>query len=267
MAIDTTMVRSRRSLLAATLAGLAGAAAATVAGAQRVLAAGDDGTPVAVGGAYNDARTATAIVNQTNGATVLSLNNQQQGVGLEAHSSANVGVIGQSTTSSGVRGFSNSHAGVRGLSQGGTGVHGISGDGYLTHGDYPAAVLGETRLPAGVSILGNNYAAGGIALGVQGSSYSPKGIATTGWATKGGTGLVGTSGTDFPTGRVPSSTGVFGYAEHGRGAVFAGPTAQIRLVPSTTATHPASGQAGDLFMDKAHRLWVCKGGTSWVKIA
>jgi hypothetical protein len=43
--------------------------------------------------------------------------------------------------------------------------------------------------------------------------------------------------------------------------------AQLRLQPSTLATHPASGAAGDLVVDVNKRLWFCKGGTVWVQLA
>ena len=43
----------------------------------------------------------------------------------------------------------------------------------------------------------------------------------------------------------------------GRGAIVSGKAAQIQLVPSTAASHPSSGQAGDLFVDSSARLWFC----------
>lgn len=68
-------------------------------------------------------------------------------------------------------------------------------------------------------------------------------------------------------GLATSGTGVFGKAAKGRGVVAAGGKAQVRLVPSASVTHPATGLAGDLFLDKSHRLWFCKGGTNWKQIA
>jgi hypothetical protein len=52
----------------------------------------------------------------------------------------------------------------------------------------------------------------------------------------------------------------------GRGGVFQGGAAQVRLLPAS-GSHPSSGQAGDLFLDNAKSLFLCKGGTTWVKIA
>ena len=40
-----------------------------------------------------------------------------------------------------------------------------------------------------------------------------------------------------------------------------------KLVPSAATVHPASGQMGDLFVDKTGRLWFCKGGTLWKQLA
>ena len=61
--------------------------------------------------------------------------------------------------------------------------------------------------------------------------------------------------------------GVYGDSALGRGGHFRGKKAQVKLEPSAAATHPASGQRGDLFVDKSGRLWFCKGGTTWVKLA
>lgn len=266
MAIDTTMVRSRRSLLTATLAGLAGAAAATVAGAQRVLAAGDDGTPMAVAGGYVDVRHTTLLSNQSNDQTVFETSSFfHGGTAVRAYSDTGIGVLSNSDADYGVFGYTNSGEGVFGRATSGTGVHGVAG--LATNGSlhYPAAVLGEAKLRAGVSVLGNNYARSGSAQGIQGTTDSPKGWATTGWAREGGTGVVGVSGATFPSTSIPPRTGVYGNAPD-RGGVFAGGKSQVRLVPSPAATHPGNGQAGDLFVDKSHRLWFCLGATSWKRV-
>jgi len=60
-----------------------------------------------------------------------------------------------------------------------------------------------------------------------------------------------------------TGSGVYGESREGRGGLFVGLKAQIRLRPSTAATHPSSGQAGDLFVDATKRLWFCKGGSTW----
>jgi hypothetical protein len=77
----------------------------------------------------------------------------------------------------------------------------------------------------------------------------------------------------------PAKTAVFGFADqtggigvrggasNGRGGLFSGSVAQVRLQPSSAATHPSSGQKGDLFVDTSGRLWFCKGGTTWKQVA
>jgi hypothetical protein len=56
----------------------------------------------------------------------------------------------------------------------------------------------------------------------------------------------------------------------GRGGVFRGKKAQIRLIASTATTKPATGSRGDLFVDSSGRLWYCKSGgltTGWKQLA
>jgi hypothetical protein len=126
-------------------------------------------------------------------------------------------------------------------------------------------VYAEDWSPGGVGLLGNNYATSGYAQGVQGTTNSPAGYATTGWATAKGTGVIGVSAATFPN-PAPPNTGVYGHAGNGRGVVAQGGKAQLRLVPSSAITHPSRGAAGDLFLDKSHRLWFCKGGATWRQI-
>lgn len=62
---------------------------------------------------------------------------------------------------------------------------------------------------------------------------------------------------------------VVGWSEgvSGRGGRFRGKAAQVRLMPGLTPSHPASGLAGDLYVDSANRLWFCAGATSWKQLA
>jgi hypothetical protein len=68
-------------------------------------------------------------------------------------------------------------------------------------------------------------------------------------------------------------TGVLGRGTVGiegvgqRGGVLAGDVAQLRLRPSDQDSHPASGAPGDFFVDASRRLWFCRGGTDWSRIA
>ncbi len=54
-----------------------------------------------------------------------------------------------------------------------------------------------------------------------------------------------------------SGAGVQGSSTSGRGGVFSGGLAQVNLTPGTGSTHPATGHAGDLYVDKTGRLWFC----------
>jgi hypothetical protein len=40
----------------------------------------------------------------------------------------------------------------------------------------------------------------------------------------------------------------------------------VRLVPGPGA-HPSRGEAGDLYVDAAGRLWFCRGGPDWKQLA
>jgi hypothetical protein len=64
-----------------------------------------------------------------------------------------------------------------------------------------------------------------------------------------------------------SGAGLEALSSKGVGATFTGKTAQVQLVPSSDAAHPASGTAGQLFVDRSNRLWFCRGGTDWQQLA
>ncbi|HTL85925.1 MAG TPA: hypothetical protein VL856_12125 [Acidimicrobiia bacterium] len=64
-----------------------------------------------------------------------------------------------------------------------------------------------------------------------------------------------------------TGAGISGTSSKGVGGKFSGKTAQVLLSPSTASSHPTTGSAGALFVDKSHRLWYCKGGTSWKQLA
>jgi hypothetical protein len=59
----------------------------------------------------------------------------------------------------------------------------------------------------------------------------------------------------------------------GRGARLSGGAAAVQLLPSSAATHPTTGKAGDLFVDASVRLWFCQKASSgavaavWKQIA
>lgn len=251
MTVDTAP-RTRRGFLSLLVAAASGAAAASIAGVQRALAAGSDGTPIAVGGLYTDARSLTRVSNNTDNTVVLEIVNNQSGRGLMAFSYGGTAIRAESW----------SGEALNATTQDGTSaIHAEtkknSGTAYT--------ILSEARTGGGVALLANNYATSGKAQGVQGTSDSPTGLATTGWARAKGAGVVGISGATVPT--IPAGVGVYGNAAAGRGGVFSGGRSQVRLVPSTASTHPSSGSRGDLFVDKSGRLWYCKGGSSWKQLA
>jgi hypothetical protein len=101
--------------------------------------------------------------------------------------------------------------------------------------------------------------------GVQGESDDGFGIT----GVSGGTGVLGYSGPPSPFPAARPFTGVLGIGAwaDGRGGVFAGEAAPLKLRPSSAASHPVQGQMGDLFVDKHGRLWFCKGGTTWKQLA
>lgn len=66
---------------------------------------------------------------------------------------------------------------------------------------------------------------------------------------------------------VGDGVGVVGSSTLGRGAVLSGGKAQLRLVPGALASHPPTGAAGDLYLDREHRLWFCTGGAGWTRLA
>lgn len=248
MAIDSSIPRTRRALLGAGL----GAVGAVIAGAL--------GFP--------------AATNAASGDPLLLGKDNTSDDSTSVSSPGHIGLQGLSESYIGVQGTSGSFEAVQGLSSTGTGVHGRSNQ---TAG-YAAGVYGESVSPGGVGAFGNNHATSGNAVGAQGTSHSPTGLALVGWADAGGLAVVGFSGGRFPA--TPTKTGVHGRADQdgssvgvsgssaaGRGGLFAGQLAQLRMAPSTATTHPTSGATGDFFVDKSGRLWFCKGGTTWKQLA
>jgi hypothetical protein len=69
-----------------------------------------------------------------------------------------------------------------------------------------------------------------------------------------------------------SGTGaaIVGVSAKGRGGLFYGKAASLRLYPGATATHPAAGARGDLYVDTSGRLWYCKttgNPATWTQLA
>lgn len=127
-------------------------------------------------------------------------------------------------------------------------------------------IWGQSASGTGTGVHGAATAVDGRAIGVSGSSLSKGGTGTLGWATS-ATGILGYSGPAPRPDGLPG-TGVYGSAlqDDGRGGVFGGRAAQLRLLPQD-GPHPATGELGDLFLDAAGDLWLCKGGTTWKQVA
>jgi hypothetical protein len=244
---------SRRAILA----GAVGAVVAgVVAALGRPLPVRADGDGIQTGGTYVVTGT-TSLTNHTTNSTILTASSES-GNAFAGESNTGSGVVGLSTSSNGVYGYGYNETAVgvygesnylataiRGVAASGMGVYGSSSSNVGVYGDSQAANLPAV---AGQSVTGTGT------MGVSGGDSLPAATPRT-----------GVYGYAFQNDS--SAKGVYGEVPKGRGVVAKGGVAQIRLVPSGSNTHPASGQAGDLFVDKSDRLWFCKGGSTWVKLA
>jgi hypothetical protein len=245
MAIDSdNRMRSRRALLGASL----GAIAATVAGmASRAMPTrAADGDPVRVGLQHEGILETSITVPDGTAIAGISTNGR--------------GLYGQSSSDVGVHGISNSNVGVFGSSTSGIGVYGRSNAGSAVKGQAfsdGATSIYAVKANGGPPILGEITDTSSTWGAVNGTTYGT-GSGVVGSALNGR----GTSGRAFGKG-----DGIYGQSDLGRGGRFKGKKAQIRLDPSTAATHPPSGAGGDFFVDTSKRLWFCKGGTTWKQLA
>jgi hypothetical protein len=141
-----------------------------------------------------------------------------------------------------------------GLSAAAFGGPGITGWSFLSH-----AVVATTDNDNDFNAVFARSGGGGSAVyGEQGNRHSHT-HGVYGKSEGSGNGVLGVAA---------SGAGVSGTSDTGRGRLFqSGSKAQVRLIPSTAASHPASGQAGDLFLDTSRRLWLCKGASTWAHIA
>jgi hypothetical protein len=146
--------------------------------------------------------------------------------------------------------------GVVGSNSGG---HGYGVIGFAANGTPRAAVYGCDQIPAETHLPGSS----GAGPGVHGDVRDPANPSP---------GVLGDTKGD--------GAGVSGRSEQGVGAAFSiavdegghaltvqNDMAQLELVPAANAnSHPVSGKAGQLFVDKQARLWFCQGGTSWKRL-
>jgi len=175
----------------------------------------------------------------------------------------------------GVRG-SHAGGGVGGLfnSNNGTGVV-TGGRTGLQASGFVQAVYGTSHNPsANASAIEGELTASSAGVGGAGvygknDATNAKGCGVKGTHAGGGSGglFVSTSGDGVSGTSRGAGAGVRGLSAAGRGAILSGHSAQLQLVPSTGASHPTSGHAGDLFLDAHLRLWMCLGKTSWKQVA
>jgi hypothetical protein len=125
-----------------------------------------------------------------------------------------------------------------------TGVS-VSGTGPLGR----AIVAGATSKAAAVHVSN-----GGTGPALRATTGTGGGMAGTGCVvgdSHEATGVLGLS---------EGGDGVRGHSKAGRSGSFSGGAAQIKLTPGPGASHPATGQTGDLYCDRSGRLWFCKSG-------
>lgn len=176
MAIDTSIPRTRRALLAGGIGGLAAVVASAI-GRPLPASAGTDGDVVL--GASN---TASAMTSIASSASITILRGQYTGMNENAIALAGIGGTGY-----GVYGESDSVRGVWGASTSGTGVVGECGSGF--------GVIARSDKAAGLFA----------------TSYSTNWSAAAGWSRSDRTGVFGYSGaSSIPAS--PAKTGVYGYA-------------------------------------------------------
>lgn len=277
-------VVSRRNLLR--LGGLAaGAAAATVATGARAAHASTGN--MQYGGANNAGSDATSLVSSNSGET-LSVENTGTGEALSVHVSnaasvspalhavddGNGGaIVGEQTDlasfSAGVTGVGGDGGGVLGLTGGlGPGAWGLAaaGTGPALGGYIWDAAA--TQPACEVSHEGTGHA---VYAHVENAASTARAVyeRTIGTGPAVGGTIVNANSSASAVGGTTSGkgAGVEGKSSLGAGGKFTGKTAQVHLVPSSASTHPTSGSAGQLFVDKSYRLWFCKGGTNWKQLA
>ena len=229
MSDSESELRSRRAVLTGGFAGLAALVASAVLRPLPVEAAA--GSPVILGDSNDAGQGNTSIDSSTSQWTLQAHNTSTQGlaIGMLALSANGIGALVQGPNALQANAPANDGISVHGLKYAHTGPA-VKGENRHSSNGY-AAIYGLTN-GTGPGVYGEGTAQGN-----------------------------GTSGVARGTG-----SGVYGQSDKGRGGRFRGKKAQIRLEPATTTTHPASGDAGDIYLDKSKRLWLCKGGTSWVRL-
>jgi len=237
---------------AAVLSGATVATGIAAAAAGAGPAAADDGDPIKAGLQTNETTgTVVFVTGATRGHGAFTVTDTAFGsVPSSARPAAVVGIALSTTTGdAGVAGVG-AAMGVYGVGQD-YGVFGV-GEAYGVFGKASGTgVVGVGAQVDGASCVGAQV----VAIGAHSTGLRASG--ETGAHLTGTThGAVATGG----TGNGVSASGV-------RGGRFSGTAAAINLAPTKHASHPHSGSAGDFYVDHHHRLWFCKGGTTWVRLA
>jgi hypothetical protein len=223
----TSVPRSRRAVLVGALTGLGISIGQAVIRPLAARAAGNDGTALAIGGFYADARSQTTLANQANDERVLWVaSNADIGHG------NGVAVTGFSSHGTGVEGWTDSGTGVYGHG-GSYGVHGESSNSYGIYGhstDF-IGIYGSSDTGKGLQGSGGNtgvYASGGVA-GVYANSSAGKAVQAE---TSSGTAVEALGGTGIAlhaSGRVKVDKA------SGRATITAGHTS-VTVIPGLNIT-------------------------------
>jgi len=215
MAIDITVPRTRRALLAGALGGLAATVAGTLGQARPASAHDADDVRL---GAANSVASQTSITNTNTGHTAFNGIASGSGTGVYGVSASGYGVYGATTSSYGVIGNSSTGVGVYGTSSSGTAVSGFAPSGTAVYGHSPSgfAVYGDST--SGNGITGSSSSGIGVVstsasgTGVRSDTGSTTYPAVLGQSKGGNTGVFGYSGLIALTPDSPPRTGVYGYA-------------------------------------------------------
>jgi hypothetical protein len=231
-------------------------AAATVAGLtvldQRRAEAATGGNFIL--GQANDANAVTTLSVTTNGTTLVPLFHVN---GAQLSGTSTTMIVDGPGSIAGIAMRVNGNSGGIGLiASAATGPSGTVGLALAASGSNGANGV-DASSDKGTAVAASSTSGPGV----TGHSTSNTGVAGSSVA---GAGVTGNSSSKAGVaGTSVKGAGVTGKGT--RGGIFAGPLANINLSPHT-GLHPKSGAAGDLFVDKAHHLWFCHGGTSWTKL-
>lgn len=136
----------------------------------------------------------------------------------------------------------------------------------------PRAISATASGSSGVALLANSD---GVTATIHATNAGsgPALVALSG----GGSGTAGTGAVlgdsravSGVTGLSTAAAGVAGHSKNSRGGIFSGGAAQLKLVPGSLASHPVSGEQGDIYLDSSGNLWFCKHGgvhATWKLIA